>query len=216
MSALYPENPDPQCACFDPRAHRAAGQDDDAKNLLLSFPRRTGRIPRLWRSARAWDIVSGDWTRQPEGPVRLRGDRDPRPGESMALIGRQCGHELAIRVRFRFLSDTCKPPEGGAIVFFLVQNEENHLAFHYCLGKNQIQLYKRIHGVWTMLGAQSFQFELSREYEVGIQTGGGVHECRMRDVSILRVCDRELLLGSVGIGGKFCDIEFIQLQVLPL
>jgi hypothetical protein len=126
----------------------------------------------------------------------------------MAIIGPRDSNKIQLRVGFKFLTNTIIPPDGGAIVFFLAGNANSHLAFHYCIGKNNIQLFKKAHDVWTMLGAQSFEFQLNRDYMAEIRSHSGVHECLMQDGTHLRVDDHEISRGCIGIGGKLCDIEF--------
>jgi hypothetical protein len=194
-------------------AQGSANTGWEQKNLLTTFPPQRGEILKLLRHAHNWKILSGCWTSESESRVQLNGNEATGYDESMAVIGRRDWSKIELRVRFRFLTNTIRPPDGGAILFFLANNTNNHLAFHYCIGKNSIQLFKKARGVWTILGEQRFEFQLNREYAAMVQTHFGVHECLMEDGTRLKVDDQEISRGCIGIGGKFCNVEFSWLSL---
>ncbi len=188
--------------------------DSEHGNLLSTFPARRGGMPSCLRRADDWDVISGRWVRESDCSVVLNGNGEEV--ESMAVTGSRKWSSIELRARFRFLSGTVRPPDGGAILFFLARNAANHLAFHYCVGKNRVQLFKKARGVWTMLGEQNFVFELNRDYLAEIRSRPGAHECLMEDGTHLRFDDHEVSRGRVGIGGKFCAVRFSFFQVNPL
>jgi hypothetical protein len=145
-------------------------------------------MSRFRAPAEGWKIFSGNWVKNSGIGVRLEAEKKASLGESMAIIG-PGWTDVEFRVSFKFLSDTIRPPDGGAIIFFLVRNSTNHLAFHCCVAKKRIQLFKRTRGIWTMLGENSFDFRLGREYDVQIKTCSGVHECRV-DGSTIQMRDQ--------------------------
>jgi hypothetical protein len=182
--------------------------EGEAANILSTFPpRKIPILARLWRG-RNWNVISGSWSRESLTGVRLNAARDAEHLESMAIFGPRDWKTIELRARFRFLTDTIRPPDGGAILFFLARNQNNHLAFHYCVGKNKVQLFKKAHGVWTLLSDRSFEFQLNREYVTEVRSHFGIHECVMDDGTRLRTCDLEIPCGCIGIGGKYCDVEF--------
>ncbi len=176
-------------------------------NLLSSFPARAGRFSRFLARDEDWKIIAGRWARKPDSCVVMKTEDKPGAGESMAVIGPSLS-DIDLRVRFTLQTDTIRPPDGGAIIFFLVRNAQVHLSFHFCVAKNRIQLFKRTRRVWTMLGEGKFAFGLNREYDVQVRSRLGLHECRMEDGTTVQAKDGQLERGCTGIGGKLCDVEF--------
>jgi hypothetical protein len=115
-------------------------------------------------------------------------------------------------VSFRFLSNTSKPPEGGAILFFRFRNPRNHCSFHFCLFKKKIQMIRRLRRSWRILEERDCDLDVGKQYSATIRSEAGVHTCQLDELSRLRVVDRAIPRGSVGIGGKYCDIEFADLR----
>jgi hypothetical protein len=185
----------------------------EKKNLLFTFPGRKNDLVSFLRRPENWKIVSGSWTSAMQPQVRLNGEGTDGQIESMAVIGRRDWSNIELRVRFKFLSDTMRPPDGGAIVFFLARNRNNHMAFHFCMGKDSIQLFKKVHGIWAMVGETRFEFQLNRQYAAEIRSGSGIHRCLMEDGTCLQANDPDISRGCIGIGGKFCIVEFDWLSV---
>jgi hypothetical protein len=179
----------------------------EQRNFLLTFPEQKNNAFAFLRPWDRWKIISGDWTKQLTA-VRLDGNDPANQGESLAILGRRDWTHIEFQAGFRFLTGTIKPPDGGAILFFLARNTNNHLAFHFCIGKNRIQLFKKARGTWAMLGEETFEFELNKHYTAKIRTESGVHHCLMDDGTCLQIEDSEIFRGRIGIGGKLCSIEF--------
>ncbi len=191
-----------------PSLRRQVETELAGKNLLSSFQPRKGRLSRFPASADTWKICSDDWVGESKSRARIEAGRRAKLDESMAIIGRRDWSDLNLSVVFKFLTGTIKPPEGGAIVYFLFKNARNHMALHFCQGKNKIQLFKRTGGIWSMLKEQIFIFELNRNYEVGIRSSSGIHQCFIGCTPAIWARDHEIANGRIGIGGKLCDVEF--------
>ena len=176
-------------------------------NLLSLFPAQAGWFSRLLAGDKDWKLISGSWVRTPGSRVVLKADLAPGAQESMAVIGASL-RGIDLSVRFNLNTDTVRPPDGGAIVFFLVQNPRSHLSFHFCVAKRRIQLFKRTRESWTMLGEERFAFEVKREYDVRVRSRLGLHECMMEDGTSVQAKGDQFERGSIGIGGKLCEVEF--------
>ena len=183
-------------------------------NLLSSFQVHKSKAP--WcviGKVHTWQILSGHWSAESEASARINGDGEENFGESLAIIGSGNWGDLELRVKFRFKSDTIRPPEGGAIVFFLFKNVRNHLAYHFCIYKKKVKLFKKLRGIWSLLGEQCYAFELYRDYDVVIRSRSGWHECSIDGGDPMGIHDNALRHGCIGIGGKFCDVVFSQVRV---
>jgi hypothetical protein len=184
-----------------------------SENLLSQFLQQKSKVLRFRRRWENWEIISGSWKSRPESRVILNGNARDANAEPMAMIGSRCWSDIELQVTFQFLTGTMNPPDGGAIVFFLAKNRNNHLAFHFCVGKHSLQLFKKVRGIWAMIGEKRFEFLQNRKYVAQIHSSSGIHHCRMEDGTCLQVLDSDISSGRVGIGGKFCVIEFDWLSV---
>ena len=182
------------------------------ENLLASYREAESRPRLISRGLPGWRVLSGAWEKAGESRVVHRGTERTRHGESIAVWGPSIWSEASLTVTFRFLSNTGKPPEGGAILFFAFKNPRNHCSFHFCLFKKKIQMIRRAGGSWTILDECSCDLEVGPEYSVAIHSKSGIHACHLEGLSSLQVVDRAVPRGAVGIGGKYCDIEFVELR----
>lgn len=133
--------------------------------------------------------------------------------ENASIIGSPEWTAYSLQVSFRIRSDSIRPPEGGVIVFFLFKNIRNHYAFHFCLAKQKIELLKRVRGTWTTIAERDYPLETQKEYRSQIRTGSGIHQCDVGGEMQIQASDTDIAEGCVGIGAKYCDVEFSHLTL---
>ena len=73
-------------------------------------------------------------------------------------------------------------------------------------------MVRRVRGSWRILEECDCDLDVGREYSATIRSEAGVHACQLDGLSRLEVVDRAIPRGAVGIGGKYCDIEFAELR----
>jgi hypothetical protein len=182
------------------------------ENLLAGFRQAESRPRLISRGFRRWRILSGSWEKTGESRIVHRGTEKVKHGESIAVWGPSIWKEMSFTVTFKFLSNTGKPPEGGAILFFLFRNPRNHCSFHFCLFKKKIQMIRRVRGSWGILDECDCDLDVGREYSATVRSRSGIHACRLDGLDCLQIVDREIPRGALGIGGKYCDVEFSELR----
>jgi hypothetical protein len=182
------------------------------ENLLAGFPEAESRPRLVSRAFPGWRVSSGRWEKVGESRIVHHRTEKTKHDESIAVWGPSIWNQTSFTVTFRFLSNTGKPPEGGAILFFLFRNPRNHCSFHFCLFKKKIQMIRRARGSWSILDECDCDLEVGREYSATVHSESGTHACQLDDLNRLEVVDRTIPRGAVGIGGKYCDIEFADLR----
>jgi hypothetical protein len=181
---------------------------------LLSGPNARPRwMPLRGRDPYAWRILSGTWKFPSPHTVVYQHDADIKNGENISLVGLRHWHDFDLEIKFRFLTDSRRPPEGGAIVYLRFQNIRNYYSFHFCLPKQKIEFVKRHRGDWNIVAAQKYELAEKKVYSLEFTTRAAIHECRIDKVSILAVEDHDFSMGRVGIGVKYCDLEFRQVSI---
>lgn len=181
---------------------------------LLSSPKRTQKwIPLFLRRRSQWRVFSGSWAS--ESPNKVTYLRDPRvkTGENIALIGSPDWNEFTFRVKFKLLTESLMPPQGGTVLYFLFKNMKNHYSFHFCLPKQKIEFVKRFLGTWSIMAAQDYDLEIQRDYWIRISTDSGRHQCQVDGMNLITIHDRDISKGCVGIGVKYCNVEFSHLSI---
>ena len=182
---------------------------------LLAKPRTTQRwIPHFLRLQQCWKVFSGDWKPELSDRIMYHKDSQIPDSENASIIGSSLWDRFTFKVKFNILSDSIKPPEGGVILFFLFKNIRNHYSFHFCLFKKKIELIKRLNGAWTTVAEQNFNFVTGKEYMATVDTSSGVHQCSIDGVNQIETFDADISKGCVGIGAKYCDVEFNHISVL--
>ena len=105
---------------------------------LLSAPQKTQRyLPHFLRQQNCWKIFSGKW--KFELPNRVTYFREPKvkTGENISIIGSPNWTDFILKVRFKILTDSIRPPEGGTILYFHFKNFKNYYSCHVCLFKKR-------------------------------------------------------------------------------
>ena len=182
-------------------------------NLLNSCKIKPKWIPRFLSGQYSWKIFSGKW--KLESPNKLKYFHNPgvRFGENISIAGSGEWNDFALQAKFKFLNESSRPPEGGAILYFLFRNIKNHYSLHFCLSKKRIEFVKRYKGNWSILESKSYDLETQREYFTTIITKSGFHYCQMDGGDLIICGDRDISKGCVGIGTKYCDTEFNSISI---
>jgi len=181
---------------------------------LLSSPKIIQKWdPQFLLRQNCWKVFSGKWELQSPNRVIYHRDTKLKQGESVAIIGSRKWNDFTLQARFKLLTDSIKPPEGGVILYFLFKNIRNYYSFHFCLFKEKVELIKRLRGVWSIIAEQDYAFETQKDYWITIRTSSGVHQCHLDGRKLLEITDKDISKGCVGIGGKYCDVEFSRLSV---
>lgn len=169
-------------------------------------------VPNFLRSRHSWKVLSGKW--KLESPQRFICIQGPKmsAAEDLCIVGQTDWDNLTFHVNFRMLSRSRKPPEGGTIVYFLFKNTRNHYSFHFCLFKQRIEFIKRVRGHWTIMTGRYYNLKTQRDYTVTINTNAGAHHCCIDGTDLMDVHDSDILAGCVGIGSKYCDVEFSRIS----
>jgi len=171
-------------------------------------------IPHLLRRQQYWKVFSGNWNMAPSDRIIFHKESPESGTENASVIGSSLWDEFTFKVKFKMVSDSIKSPEGGVIVFFLFKNIKNHYSFHFCLFKQKIELIKRLHGTWTTIAERDYNFVTGKEYVATVSTSSGLHQCHIDGVNQIEKFDGDISKGCVGIGAKYCDIEFSHISVM--
>jgi hypothetical protein len=183
-------------------------------DLLSRFQIRSGWLPTFSREGEHWKILSGKWRLMPSHKVICSKEERPKLGESIAVVGSSRWDDFTFQVTFRLLTQSIKPPEGGVILFYLLKNVKNYYSCHICVYKKKIEFIKRVRGIWTLIAEANFDVKTQREYRAVICTERGKHQCFIDGKKQMEVYDRDISRGRVGIGAKYCDVEFSHGSVL--
>ncbi|MDY6853877.1 MAG: hypothetical protein SWO11_04080 [Thermodesulfobacteriota bacterium] len=181
---------------------------------LLSNPQITYKwIPRTFRSQYSWQILSGKW--RIESPNRIIYLKQPnmRTGENVSIIGSNNWADFNFQVKFKILTKSIKPPEGGVILYFLFKNIRNYYSFHFCLPKKKVELIKRLHGNWSIISEKRYNFETQKDYKVTINTISSIHQCQIEGIQLIKKFEKDISNGCIGIGVKYCDVEFSHVSI---
>jgi len=139
--------------------------------------------------------------------VVYRQDPAGRHGENIALAGSRRWRDFDLRVGFRFLTESSRPPEGGAIIYFFWRDPRNFYSYHFCLAKQRVEFIKRQRGVWSILGETAIPLAPQNDISVKVVSRGHEHACCVNGVGVPAVKDGVFSRGRLGIGVKFCDLE---------
>jgi len=182
---------------------------------LLTKPWRIQRwIPHLLRRQQYWKVFSGDWDRGLSDRIVFHKESPESGTENASVIGSSQWEQFTFKVKFKMISDSIKSPEGGVIMFFLFKNIKNHYSIHFCLFKQKIELIKRLHGTWTTIAERYYNFVTGKEYVAVVTTSSGAHQCHIDGANQIEAFDGDISRGCVGIGAKYCDIEFSHVSVM--
>lgn len=170
-------------------------------------------IPNILRRNLYGKILSGNWKRKSLDRINFIKSKKRTTGENFFIERSSNWNDFTLQVRFKILSKSIKPPEGGAILYFLFKNERNFYSFHFCLYKKKIEFIKRFRGHWGVKEGINYSFEINREYDVFIRSSAGFHQCKINKMIVIENFDNDLSCGCIGIGAKYCDTEFSQVSV---
>lgn len=176
-------------------------------DLLVEPRTRHKWIPGILCRKPSWKIMSGKWDESPDGIV-YRKDPEVLTGENIAIFGSPCWSDYTFSIKLRFLTDSIRPPEGGAILYYLLKNLKNNYSLHICFSKKTLELMKRSKSKWSTIGETDFDLEKDRIYEVMIKNSKGMHSVSVDGDERLEAVDHEIKRGSVGIGVKYCDVQY--------
>jgi len=191
------------------------GKSKNSGNNLFSNPSITHKwIPFFLSSQYSWKVLSGKW--QIESPNRIVYLKQPnvKTGENLSIIGSKYWTDFNFKVSFQILTESIKPPEGGVILYFLFKSINNFYSFHFCLFKQKVELIKRLRGSWTTIAEESYDFETHKDYSVIINTNSDIHQCKINGTNVIQKRDADISKGCIGIGMKYCDVEFSHASVL--
>lgn len=192
---------------------------EDKKNRYLEFDLlsiskiKQKRIPLFFRHQDCWKVFSGKWkTESAEKIVYLR-EPKVKTGENISIIGSDSWKDFILRVRFNILTSSNNPPEGGLILYFLFKDIRNYYSFHFCLVKQKVEFIKRIQGVWSTIAEKDYNLDIQKYYSTAIKTHSGIHICQIDGKNLIEGYDADITNGCVGIGVKYCDVEFSKISV---
>lgn len=131
-----------------------------------------------------------------------------KTGENFSVWGGEKWQGYKLNIEFQISTPSIKPPEGGAIVYFHFSNPRNFYSFHFCPSKNKIEMIKRFRGQWSVLGEVYCDLKIGQEYSAEITTIQGFHRCNLNRINLLESRDDEINSGRIGIGAKYCEIEY--------
>lgn len=182
---------------------------------LLSNPKLINKwIPQFCCGLNSWKIFSGKWKIEPPNKILCFGKTTLNTGENISLIGSSGWSDYTFQIKFKILTESIKPPEGGVICYSHFKNFRNYYSFHFCHFKKKIELIKRFKGTWSTIAEQDYAFDIQKEYFIALSSIFGFHECWINGVNYLKVKDNDVSEGCIGIGTKFCDVEFSHASVL--
>jgi len=188
--------------------HRSGTSVSSGNNLLWNPTIEHKWIPQFLSSQYAWKILSGKWQiKFPSGIVYLK-QPNVKTGENISIIGSRKWTDFNFQIRFKILTESAKPPEGGLILYFLFKTINSFYSFHFCLYKQKIELIKRLRGSWSTIAEQSYELETQKEYSVMINTISDTHQCIIDGANVIQKRDTDISEGCIGLGVKYCDVEF--------
>jgi len=181
---------------------------------LLSNPFITRKwIPHFLCGPNRWKVLSGKWEVKSPGKILYTMEAEVKTGENISLIGSPSWSNYVLRVKLKFMSESIKPPHGGAIIYFLFKNIRNYYSIHICIYKKRIEIIKRYLGNWIALAGQDYDLRQGKEYDVSINTDSGTHQCQINGVNLFEVRDNDISKGRVGIGTKYCNIKITHASI---
>ncbi len=178
------------------------------------WPPRDRQVPG--RLLPGWRRISGAWQCEDSDSGMVLTEPMGRGDESAAIYEGIKTARCAVHVSLRLLTESCAPPQGGAIVYFLFKNPKNHYSFHFCLPKGRVEFVKRYKGSWSVGEGVEFPLRTHRQYEIDITSDAARHTCSVDGSPVLTVHDADIAMGSPGVGAKCCGAEFRAFRFEPL
>jgi hypothetical protein len=199
--------------CEFPAGHEIPGRRREI-DLLSRAHAAPIWLPRAILGEKSWKNYSGKWQAEDDGRIVYLPEHEVRTGENIAVIGSTNWEDYRVEAAITILTDSAKPPEGGAILYHHFRNMKNYRSFHLCIFKKQIEIIDRVEGIWEMVAVQDYGFELHRRYTVTVCSSAGRNCYFLDGVKLLETNDRRLMRGCVAIGIKFCMIAIDRASVV--
>jgi hypothetical protein len=180
---------------------------------LLSKPGiKSFWIPRMFCGKERWKVISGTWRSQDIRGTFLLQEHQAAV-ENIAVIGSRRWRDYRFDVSLEIVSDSVKPPEGGAILYYQIKNPVNFHSLHICIAKRKLELIRRRGTVWTTIAERVFPVTKFRRYRIGVSTCRGQHQVTIDGDTLLECQEPEDSCGYVGVGTKYCDLLFTDAQL---
>lgn len=206
--------PNPVYIPREQRSHNLKKKDPKPYSMrldLLSLSSRPQRwISMFLRRKDSWRVFSGTWEKLSQDTIIYHCKPTVKYSENLSIIGPRSWQTFTLNLKFKILTDSLKPPEGGAIIYFLFMNERNYYSLHICLFKQKLELIKRYGGIWTTIAQREFPLKKNKEYYLSLTTKSGHHQIYIEGSKYLTANDSSIRRGCVGLGAKFCNIMYSQ------
>ncbi len=194
-------------------AFQSEKRHTDEIDLLSPLKQVNRWTPELFRQSEYWNLKSGRWELNEKGHLIFSCDRSCNVSENIAIVGSHSWKNYRIDIQFKFITASLRPPEGGMIVYYYLRNLNNFYSFHFCLYKKQVEFIKRYQGEWYSGPKKNIDFELNKAFKVSITSQDGRHRCHGKDF-VVDVDEKiKIKNGRMGIGVKYCDVEFQSISV---
>jgi len=127
---------------------------------LLSNPTvRSSWIPKVLCGKNQWKICSGVWEFRDPGELLYSYTSNARTGDAIAIFGSPRWTSYTLTTALSILSESARPPEGGAILFYNFINPDNYYSLHVCMAKQKLEIIKRVKGKWATVSEYQFPIE---------------------------------------------------------
>ena len=175
---------------------------------LIAHPIITQKwIPHILCGQKRWKVFSGSWNKT-ANKIIYRQEPEVLTGENIAVIGSTDWSNYALKIDFKIITESIKPPEGGAILYYNFRNMKNYYSLHFCHAKQTIEIIKRFRGEWKTIAEQDFNIETHKDNNVRINTAAGIHTFMINGAHALEIKDEDISKGCIGLGIKYCDAAF--------
>ena len=182
---------------------------ENSKINLLSDPHIVNKwFPSFLRNQHSWQILSGTWQIKSSNGIVYLKQPNVKTGENISVTGSKNWANFNLQIRFKILTESIRPPEGGVVLYFLFSSMNSFYSLHCCIYKQKIELIKRFRGIWSTLAENNHELETNKYYCVTINTNSNVHKCTINGTNVIQTYDADISKGYIGIGIKYCDVEF--------
>jgi len=182
---------------------------------LLSKPKVALKLdPRFFFGRYRWKVHSGKWEIISAERAIYYKNPHVKYGENISTFGSNSWHNINLEIGFKILTESLKPPEGGLIIYLLFKNIKNYYSIHFCPSKNKIELIKRIKGNWSTVAEYNYDLNIFFDYNVSINFSSKIISCSINGKICFDKIYCDLSKGCIGIGVKYCDVEFIHISYL--
>jgi len=169
--------------------------------------------PEFFYDNHRWKVFSGKWEVQASGSIQYLTEPRVTTGENLAIAGSPSWDQYQLDIKCKILTGSLKPPEGGAILYYFFKNINNYYSFHICIYKRKLEIIKRVQGAWSTIAEYDYDFIANEDYPISINVNSGIHQFMIDGHKQLEIIDNDISRGCVGIGAKYCDVEFSHVSV---